>query len=131
MQYVSVTSTKILNCWREIEMDKLKNCPFCVERGSRMIEYIEKQDAVETAMPYCPDDDGTCSRAKEDIRSLLDELENLPQADVRPVVRSHWKKNDNGTYSCERCHSWIPEEQWHYANWGLYCGADMRGSDAE
>jgi len=46
--------------------------------------------------------------------------------DVRPVVRSHWKKNDNGTYSCERCHSWIPEEQRHYANWCLYCGADMR-----
>lgn len=61
----------------------------------------------------------------------LYDLKKLPPADVRPVVRSHWKKNDNGTYSCERCHSWIPEEQRHYANWCLYCGADMRGGDAE
>ena len=61
----------------------------------------------------------------------VDDLKCLPTADVRPVVRSQWKKNDNGTYSCERCHSWIPEEQWHYANWCLYCGADMRGGDAD
>ena len=56
-------------------------------------------------------------------------FKGIPIADVRPVVRSHWKKNDNGTYSCERCHSWIPEEQRHYANWCLYCGADMRDGD--
>ena len=61
----------------------------------------------------------------------VDDLKYLPPADVRPVVRSHWKKNDNGTYSCERCHSLIPEEQRHYANWCLYCAADMRGGDAE
>jgi len=58
-------------------------------------------------------------------------LKDIPPADVRPVVRSHWKKNDNGTYSCERCHSWIPEEQRHYANWCLYCSADMRSGDAD
>lgn len=38
-----------------------------------------------------------------------------------------WIENDNGTWSCNRCHSWIPDEQHHYANFCLYCGADMRG----
>ena len=66
-----------------------------------------------------------------DCEQILGDIEDFPPADVRPVVRSHWKKNDNGTYSCERCHSWIPEEQRYYANWCLYCAADMRGGDAE
>ena len=43
-----------------------------------MKKYIELKVAVELAMQYCPDDDGTCSKADRDIRELLDELENLP-----------------------------------------------------
>ena len=38
-----------------------------------------------------------------------------------------WIRNDNGTYSCSLCQSWIPKEQRHYARYCLYCGADMRG----
>ena len=41
---------------------------------------ISRQWAIELAMQYCPDDDGTCSKADKDIRDLLDELENLPSA---------------------------------------------------
>lgn len=41
--------------------------------------------------------------------------------------RGRWVKNDNNTYSCNKCQSWIPEEQYYYANFCLYCGADMRG----
>ena len=67
---------------------------------------------------------------QEKNKALDEELASLRnEPNVRPVIRSHWKKNDNGTYSCERCHSWIPEEQRHYANWCLYCGADMRDGD--
>lgn len=36
-----------------------------------------------------------------------------------------WKKNDNGTYSCSLCQSWIPSEQHYYARYCLYCGAKM------
>ena len=45
---------------------------------------IRRQAAIELAMQYCPDDDGTCSKADEDIRNLLDELENLPSAQPEP-----------------------------------------------
>lgn len=53
-------------------------------------------------------------------------VSRLPAADVRPVVRSEWVLNDNRTWSCKRCHSWIPDEQRYYANYCLFCGADMR-----
>lgn len=38
-----------------------------------------------------------------------------------------WILNDNGTYSCSLCQSWIPNEQHHYARYCLCCGARMEG----
>jgi len=47
---------------------------------------------------------------------------------VKPhMMRGKWIRNDNGTYSCSVCHSWVPEEQHYYARYCLHCGADMRG----
>ena len=73
-------------------------------------------------LPVAPHWDG---HTEGDVTRLL----SLP--DVRPVVRSEWVLNDNGTWSCKWCHSWIPDEQRYYANYCLFCGADMRGGDAE
>ena len=39
-----------------------------------------RQDAIDIAMQYCPDDDGSCSKAGNDIREMLDELEDMPSA---------------------------------------------------
>ena len=39
--------------------------------------------------------------------------------------KGKWKKNDNGTYSCSLCQSWIPSEQHYYAKYCLHCGAKM------
>jgi len=98
-------------------------------------EYIDKQAAIDLEPPpkhlrqyQTINLDDAYESGWYDAQAVISQL---PPADVRPVVRSHWKKNDNGTYSCERCHSWIPEEQRHYANWCLYCAADMRGGDAD
>lgn len=49
----------------------------------------------------------------------------LPTVDAEPVRHGHWVRNDNGTYSCSECHSWIPSEQYHYARYCLFCGAKM------
>lgn len=46
-------------------------------------------------------------------------------ADATPVRHGRWIKNDNGTYSCSECQSWIPNEQHHYARYCLHCGAKM------
>lgn len=55
-------------------------------------------------------------------------LEDLPSAQPERK-KGEWIRNDNGTYSCSVCQSWIPEEQHYYARYCLYCGADMRGED--
>ena len=56
------------------------------------------------------------------------EIEYLPDAQPERK-KGEWIKNDNGTYSCSVCQSWIPKEQYHYARYCLYCGADMRGKN--
>ena len=47
--------------------------------------------------------------------------------DSQPVQLKHgqWVRNDNGTYSCSECYSWIPNEQHYYARYCLFCGARM------
>ena len=49
--------------------------------------------------------------------------------EYKKVRNGKWIENDNGTFSCNRCHSWIPNEQRYYARFCLYCGADMREVD--
>ncbi len=49
-------------------------------------EYISREDILDIALQYCPDDDGICSKADRDIRDMLDEIEAIPAADVQPVV---------------------------------------------
>lgn len=58
-----------------------------------------------------------------DLRLFKLAIDEEPTADVAPVEHERWIKNDNGTYSCSGCHSWIPNEQHYYARYCLYCGA--------
>lgn len=58
-------------------------------------------------------------------------IEKQPTVDAEPVRHGHWVKNDNGTYSCSECQSWIPNEQHYYARYCLYCGAKMDGEENE
>ena len=45
---------------------------------------IYLEDALNIAMKYCPDDDGSCSKSGVDIREMLDELESLPPVQLVP-----------------------------------------------
>lgn len=65
----------------------------------------------------------------EDRRIFYEVIERQPTIEERK--KGKWIRNDNGTYSCSLCHSWIPEEQHFYARYCLYCGADMRGGNHE
>lgn len=62
---------------------------------------------------------------KERLRDFINDIQSQPTVDAEPVKHGHWVKNDNGTYSCSECHSWIPSEQHHYARYCLFCGAKM------
>lgn len=59
------------------------------------------------------------------IPDLYNILEKMPTIDAEPVRHGHWVRNDNGTYSCSECQSWIPNEQHYYARYCLFCGAKM------
>ena len=51
-----------------------------------MQELIDRQLALEIAMSYCPDDDGCCSKAGQDLREMLDEIESLPVITIENEV---------------------------------------------
>lgn len=58
------------------------------------------------------------------LYEIKDMLETQPER-----KKGKWIRNDNGTYTCSVCQSWIPEEQHCYAQYCLYCGVDMRGTE--
>lgn len=101
-----------------------------------MNDYIIRNAAVEKAMEYCPDDDGSCSKAGTDLRELLDELEDIPAADVKPVVRGKWDGTADGyadgnlvydIWECSCCgYDADGAEEKPTWNFCPNCGADMR-----
>lgn len=93
-----------------------------------MAEYIEREAALKEcdwyANEFCE-----CEYA---IMPLKGALENLPAANVRPVVRGKWEWNkNNGFYYCSKCGAISPREDQdgEYCdcpNYCYHCGADMR-----
>ena len=49
--------------------------------------YVKKADVVNICTEWCPDDDGSVGRT-DDMRNMLDEIENLPEEMVIPITRS-------------------------------------------
>ena len=68
-----------------------------------MREYISIEDILDIISQYCPDDDGSCSKADVDLREMLDEIEALPSADVQPVVYAHKTINVGRRSYCSNC----------------------------
>ena len=64
------------------------------------------------------------------IGDVLDDVENFPAADVRPVVKARWEPNVPPRDLRPRC-SVCGELQPQKTNFCSNCGADMRGGDAE
>ena len=109
-----------------------------------MAEYIEREAFLEQKREqYCKD----CARRKGmrngkyktlyeigeapcracEIDDVLNDVEDFPAADVRPVVRGKWKVYNN-TYICSSCGQ--PVSFWQ-SNFCPNCGADMREANDE
>ncbi len=69
----------------------------------------------------------TISAGGLSAKALWRLIKSQRTVDAEPVRHGHWVRNDNGTYSCSECQSWIPNEQHHYAKYCLFCGAKMDG----
>ena len=98
--------------------------------GTHACDCISRQaaiDAVTEAIWHYPNECYKNLNVYEVAEVLVsDAIKSLPSAD-RPT--GHWIENDNGTFSCSNCQSWIPEEQRHYARHCLYCGARMESEE--
>ena len=92
-----------------------------------MDEYISRGDVLDIAMQYCPDDDGSCSKADADPREMLDEIEALPTADVQSVKHAKWyaPASDEPCDWCSNCHE---RTRWFFdEGYCPKCGAKMDG----
>lgn len=82
-----------------------------------MAEYIEREavlPAVENAVELYPSE-------YNDIKS---HIKAIPAADVAPVVRGRWLKDDTGVICCSECGE---EHEWedYRASYCDTCGAKM------
>jgi NADH pyrophosphatase NudC (nudix superfamily) len=109
-----------------------------------MAEYIEREAFLaDKKWLYCTDCDkrkgkkrgkmvtlyeiGEAPCKSCGIHDMLEEVEDYPSADVRPVVRGKWKVYNN-TYICSSCGQ--PVSFWQ-SNFCPNCGADMRETEDE
>lgn len=94
-----------------------------------MIEYIEKEQAIETIKKVLPIIPHSCSKTNNYLRwiSVLSEAWNdIPSADVHPVVHGHWELLywAFDYYRCSECGFEQRLEEFSYCP---NCGARMDG----
>ena len=110
------------------------------------MELINLKDVLTICSAYCPDDDGSCSKAGHDLREMLDEIEELPivhiddmtfniqnkiqamkpsgTVEITLVRHGRWIQRRNGEYYCTNCGR---EEKFIFQkNYCPRCGSDMR-----
>lgn len=88
-----------------------------------MDDYISRAEAVKAAMADASpkrthDFNAGCARAANNVNAI-------PAADVRPVVRGKWISDESGCVWCSNCgeeHEWVT----YRASFCDNCGADMR-----
>lgn len=78
-------------CSKTQDSRKINEFEFCPNCGSSMLpieeqfildEYVRLTDVLNICFAYCPDDDGSCSKAGTDLREMLDEIEALDTIDI-------------------------------------------------
>lgn len=89
-----------------------------------MDEYVERAAIMEFPIrkDHCDKE-----RANEHfifgIESVLEYAQNLPAADVAPVVHGKWIRYDDGVITCSECGNAESSDSYYCR----YCGAKMDG----
>lgn len=82
---------------------------------------IDKLNERQRKLIYCFGFENDAVKIMDIAKSII-----IATPSTEPERESaEWVKNDNGTYSCSKCQSWIPKEQRHYARFCLHCGSKM------
>lgn len=89
-----------------------------------MSDLISRHDAIDAIARDIP----FITFTEDPKRTAQRIIGTVPSAEPKA---GEWIRNDNGTYSCCVCQSWIPEEQRGYARYCLYCGTRMVREDGE
>lgn len=94
-----------------------------------MDDYIIREKAVNAAIDAVDDWDGGCNKSRAELIEM--EMNKLPAADVKPVVRGKWETvmlahermgcRPTAHY-CSKCH----QITWFRTFFCPNCGADMR-----
>ena len=95
-----------------------------------MDEYIRREDAIKCIEGQCVDgkmwgndeSEGTLIEAY----SAIDDLMEIPSADVEPVRHGRWERTADGAALCTACKRKMNPSQYGYAFCSL-CGAIMDG----
>ena len=106
-------------------------------------DLVKLEDVLVVCSVYCPDDDGTCSKAGHDLREMLDESEALHLIRYTSRRHGHWIKyvqfydtvcTDVPMAECSDCRYITTQENLHNVSengkelpdFCPCCGADMR-----
>lgn len=100
-----------------------------------MSDYIKREDAITQIVHDCKfckkyalDRDGVrCEYCT--VGKIHQIIRDMPNADVRPVVRGEWKQMADGACVCSVCQLGLESfTQAIFYSYCPNCGADMRGS---
>jgi len=115
------------------------------------MELVKLEDVLTICSAYCPDDDGSCSKAGHDLREMLDEIEALPivhiddmafniqneiqakkperTVEITFVRHGRWIEESPNEYYCSYCGKYAPIEKnmrhCDCSNWCKECGTKM------
>lgn len=101
-----------------------------------MAEYIDRRAAQTVLCDACGN--AACPRGLIPRCSYYERMQDIPAADVRPVVRGRWEKDSDKLDVCSKCGEIalqrvfikLPEKivdlQMVRSNYCPNCGADMR-----
>ena len=93
-----------------------------------MAEYIEREAVVSLIQQYADGD----VKVEETflLTDLIGDITDIPAADVQPVKRGRWEKNNFINWrACSICGYRIDVIYADRAKYCPNCGADMRGED--
>lgn len=96
-----------------------------------MSDYISRQDAVCAIEEYEDrlqmvnwEENPNVPYKVHALNWAVNTIREMPSVEPERK-KGKWIMNDNSTYSCSVCHSWIPEEQHYYARYCLYFGGGI------